>query len=159
MKNKLFLVFLSAALLASGLTGCQKGDLLDNPNAASTNSVVPPTLILNRITSELYNGGGVLDGVSGNTSEGPWDQVMRWNQFFVSNYSYYWGGNSYGWSSTATMYSVLKYTELMEGQAVKLYGASNPYSALAKFFRAYQFIWYTQRVGDIPMTQAGNATQ
>jgi hypothetical protein len=56
------------------------------------------------------------------------------------------------------MYSVLKYVQLMDGQAVKLYGASNPYSALSKFFEAYLFIWYSQRVGDIPMTQAGNAT-
>ena len=159
MKNRLLVAILPVVLLLIGLSGCQKGDLLDNPNAASTNSVVPPTLILNRITSEIYNGGGVLDGVSGNQSEGPWDQVMRWNQFFVSNYSYYWGANSYGWSNTATMYSVLKYVQLMDAQAVKLYGASNPYSALAKFFEAYQFIWYTQRVGDIPMAQAGNATQ
>lgn len=158
MKNKFVIPVMLAALLGLGLTACQKGNLVNNPNAASTSSLVPPTLILNRITSEMYNGGGVLDGVSGNQSEGPWDQVMRWNQFFVSNYAYYWGNNSYGWNSTATMYSVLKYVQLMEGQAAALYGSSNVYSALAKFFRAYQFIWYTQRVGDIPMSQAGNAT-
>jgi hypothetical protein len=156
MKYKIQLSIILAGLMAIGLNSCQKGDLLDNPNAASTNSLVPPTLILSRITSEIYNGGGVLDGVAGNQSEGPWDQVMRWNQFFVSNYSYYWGANSYAWSNSATMFSVLKYVELMETQAVKLYGANNVYSALAKFFRAYQFIWYTQRVGDIPMSQAGN---
>ncbi|HTR31775.1 MAG TPA: SusD/RagB family nutrient-binding outer membrane lipoprotein [Puia sp.] len=156
MKNKIQLSIILAGLMAIGLNSCQKGDLLDNPNAASTNSLVPPTLILSRITSELYNGGGVLDGVAGNQSEGPWDQVMRWNQFFVSNYSYYWGANSYAWSNSATMFSVLKYVELMESQAVKLYGANNVYSALGKFFRAYQFVWYTQRVGDIPMSQAGN---
>jgi hypothetical protein len=157
MKNKIFGAVFLAAVTFLFLPGCQKGDLLDNPNVASTSSIVPPTLILNRITNEIYNGGGVLDGVSGNQNEGPWNQVMRWNQFFVSNYSYYWGANSYGWSNTATMYSVLKYVELMEGQAVKTLGASNAYSALAKFFRAYLFVWYTQRVGDIPMTQAGNS--
>ena len=158
MKNNIVRIISLAALVSIGLAGCQKGDLLDNPNAASTNSLVPPTLILNRITSEIYNGGGVLDQVSGYQSEGPWDQVMRWNQFFVSNYSYYWGANAYSWSNTATMMSVLKYVQLMEGQANNLYGTGNVYSALGKFFRAYLFVWYTQRVGDIPMTQAGDAT-
>jgi hypothetical protein len=159
MKNIFFSSFLFLALAVVGLSGCQKSStLLSNPNAASTTSTVPPTLILNRITNELYYGGGVIDGVSGSQNEGPWNQVMRWNQFFLSNYSYYWGSNSYTWSNTATMYSVLKYTELMEGQAASLYkGAGNPYTALAKFFRAYTFVWYTQRVGDIPMSQAGNA--
>ncbi|HXB06954.1 MAG TPA: SusD/RagB family nutrient-binding outer membrane lipoprotein, partial [Puia sp.] len=158
MKNKLFGAVLLAAVFSIGLTGCQKGNLLSNPNVASTTSTVPPTLILNRITSELYQGGGVLDGVSGAQNEGPWNQIMRWNQFFISNYSYYWGANAYTWSNTATMYSVLKYVELMEQQAQSLYkGAANPYTALGKFYRAYLFVWYTQRVGDIPMSQAGNA--
>jgi hypothetical protein len=152
------LIFLSIA--AIGLGGCQKSSqLLNDPNEASTASTVPPTLILNRITNEIYYGGGVLDQVSGYQNEGPWNQIMRWNQFFISNYSYYWGSNAYTWSNTATMNSVLKYVELMEGQATNLYkGAGNPYTALAKFYRAYLFVWYTQRVGDIPMSQAGNAT-
>jgi Starch-binding associating with outer membrane len=156
--KKIHIASLFFLVLAVGMAGCQKGSLLNNPNQASTASTVPPTLILNRITNEIYNGGGVLDGVSGSQNEGPWNQIMRWNQFFVSNYSYYWGANAYTWNSTASMYSVLKYTELMEQQAQSLYkGAANPYTALAKFFRAYLFVWYTQRVGDIPMSQAGNA--
>lgn len=159
MKRNILGYIVLAAAFAVGLAGCQKGDLLDNPNVASTNSTVPPTLLLNRITNEIYNGGGVLDGVPGNQSEGPWDQVMRWNQFFVSNYSYYWGPNAYTWSNTATMGSVLKYVELLEGQASKQFGnTSNVYSSLCKFFRAYLFIWYSQRVGDIPMSQAGSTT-
>lgn len=157
MKNTIIHSLLFLVLLSVAVTGCQKGDLLSNPNLGKSSSLVPPSLILNRITSELYNGGGVLDGVAGNQNEGPWNQVMRWNQFFVSNYPYYWGNNVYTWSNTATMYSVLKYVELLELQAQKQYGtAPNPYLALAKFYRAYQFIWYTQRVGDIPMSQAGN---
>ena len=139
------------------LAGCQKGSLLNNANQASTSTVVPPTLILNRITNEIYNGGGVLDGVSGNVNEGPWNQLMRWNQYFVSNYTYYWGSNTYNWTNSASMYSVLKYVELMEQQANAQYGNTpNAYTALGKFFRAYLFVWYTQRVGDIPMSQAGN---
>ena len=156
--KKYNIVFLLAAAFFIGLTGCQKGNLQDNPNVSSTNSTVPPTLILNRITNEIYYGGGVMDGVSGNQNEGPWNQIMRWNQFFVSNYSYYWGPNAYTWSSTATMSSVLKYVELLESQSTKQLGAANVYTALSKFFRAYLFIWYSQRVGDIPMSQAGNTS-
>ena len=158
--KKSFNAFIILIGLASVvLVGCQKGDLLDNPNQASTATVVPPTLILNRITNELYYGGGVVDGVAGNVNEGPWNQLMRWNQFFVSNYPYYWGNNQYTWTNTATMFSVLKYVELMEQQASAQYGSTaNPYTALAKFYRAYLFVWYTQRVGDIPMSQAGNSS-
>ena len=160
MKNNLLGAAGLAFLMILGITGCQKGDLLDNPNVASTNSTVPPSLILNRITNEIYNGGGVLDGVAGSQNEGPWNQIMRWNQFFVSNYAYYWGPNFYTWSNTATMGSVLKYVELLEGQAQKQYAGStsNVYNALCKFFRAYLFIWYSERVGDIPMSQAGNTS-
>src|SRR5262249_18040596 len=98
MKKIFIVTMFFLALAALGLTGCQKGNLLSNPNVASTSSTVPPTLILNRITNELYNGGGVLDGVSGSQNEGPWNQIMRWNQYFVSNYTYYWGSNFYTWS-------------------------------------------------------------
>jgi hypothetical protein len=159
MKRKLFSSIILVGLMAALFAGCQKGDLLDNPNVASTSSTVPVSLILNRITNELYQGGGVLDDVSGYQQEGPWDQIHRWNQFYLSLYSYYWGANNYNWSNTATMYSVLKYVELMEGQIPAQFGTQpNPYTGLAKFFRAYQFIWYTQRVGDIPMSQAGVST-
>jgi hypothetical protein len=146
-------------MISLGLVSCQKGNLLTNPNSASTSTTVPVSLLLNRITNEMYYGGGVIDGVSGNQNEGPWNQIMRWNQFFVSSYPYYWGDNSYTWSNTATQMPMLKYVNLMLQQVQSQYGATpNPYVALGKFFTAYSFIWYTQRVGDIPMSQAGNPT-
>jgi Starch-binding associating with outer membrane len=146
-------------ILIGGLSSCQKGNLLDNPNAATSSTTVPPTLILNRITNEIYKGGGVIDNIAGNQNEGPWSQIMRWNQYFVSNYPYYWGNNQYTWSVSASNYAILKYVNLMQQQAVTQYGTTpNPYSALAYFFKAYSFIWYTQRVGDIPLTEAGNPT-
>jgi hypothetical protein len=156
MKKIIISSVLFLGLVSAGLVGCQKGNLLSNPNEASSNSLVPVSLIFNRLTNEIYQGGGVLDDVSGSEQEGPWTQIMRWNQFYISLYSYYWGSNTYNWSNTATMYSVLKYVNLMEAQLPSQYGtAANPYAAMAYFFKAYQFIWYTQRVGDIPMTQAG----
>jgi hypothetical protein len=156
MKKIIISSVLFLGLVSAGLVGCQKGNLLSNPNEASSSSLVPVSLIFNRLTNEIYQGGGVLDDVSGEQQEGPWTQIMRWNQFYISLYSYYWGSNTYNWSNTATMYSVLKYVNLMEAQIPSQYGtAANPYAAMAYFFKAYQFIWYTQRVGDIPMTQAG----
>jgi hypothetical protein len=154
----LYFILLSGVIGLTG-TGCQKGNLVANPNQASSSSTVPVSLILNRIDNELYNGGGVMDNVAGSQSEVPFTQVQRWNQFFLSLYSYYWGLNTYNWSETATMYSVLKYVELLEQQTTAQFGTSpNPYPALAKFFRAYLFVWYSQRVGDIPMSQAGNTS-
>ena len=159
MKKIIISSVLFLGLVSAGLVGCQKGNLLSNPNEASSNSLVPVSLIFNRLANEIYQGGGVLDGVSGSVAENPWGEVHRWNQFYISLYSYYWGSNTYNWSNTATMYSVLKYVNLMEQQIPSQFGTTaNPYSALAYFFKAYQFIWYTQRVGDIPMAQAGVST-
>jgi len=157
MKTTIIGVLLFIGLASIGLTGCQKGSLQSNPNVASSSTTVPVSLIFNRVTNEIYNGGGVMDAVSGSVLEGPWSQVHRWNQYYVSLYSYYWGVNNYNWSNTATMYSMLKYIDLMEGQITAQYGSlPNAYAPLAKFFKAYLFVWYSQRVGDIPMTQAGN---
>lgn len=156
--GNIFKTLLAILIICCGFTACQKGNLLNNPNQASSSTTVPPSLILNRITNEIYNGGGVLDAIAGAQKEGPWSQIMRWNQYFVSNYSYYWGTNTYNWSVTATNYSIVKYATLLEQQVQTQYGSRpNPYLALCKFFRAYSFIWLTQRVGDIPMTEAVNA--
>lgn len=145
------------ALVAIVGTGCQKGDLLSNPNAASSSSTVPVSLILNHITYSMYVGGGVVDGRPGAVNETPWDLTFIWGQYHVSNYQYYRGSNFYNWSNSATEYDMLKYTNLMQQQAATQFGtAPNVYAALSYFFKAYSFIWLTQRVGDIPMAQAGD---
>ncbi len=154
---KRIISFATIATLLALVLSCKQDDLSINPNAAGASSTVPVTLILNRITNEMYNGGGVIDGVAGNVNEGPWGRLSKYNQYFVANYPYYWGDNAYTWSNTATQYGMLKYVKLMEDQIKKQYGTTaNPYIALAKFYRAYSFIWLSQRVGDIPMTQAGD---
>jgi len=159
MKKVISGFIILSGMISLGLVSCQKGNLLSNPNSASSSTTVPTSLLLNTITNEMYYGGGVIDGGAGAQNEGPWDQVMRWNQFFVSSYPYYWGNNAYTWTYTATQYPMLKYVNLMVQQAQAQYGSTpNAYAALAKFFEAYSFIWYTQRVGDIPMSQAGNPT-
>ena len=146
MKRLLTLAGLALTLgLAAG--GCKSlGEQYPNPNVPTSDSAVPPSLILPRIEYDLYNSG---DG-------GPFTQVQRWNQYVISNDVYYGGQNQYNWTTTASLYGVLRNVNQMDLQAVKQYGTKqNPYSALAKFFRAYIFVWQTQRVGDTPAAQAG----
>ena len=132
--------------LVFAAAGCQKGDLLSNPNVAAETSTVPATLILNNLTANLMR-----------EEEPVISNVYKWNQNIVSNYSYYFGANSYNWSNTSHTYDIIRYCTKLEEQAKKQYGnTTNLYFALSKFFRAYAFIWLTQRVGDIPMSQAGD---
>lgn len=156
LQKLLFWAFLLPLWGLGGL-GCKSFDSLEpNPNVASEDNIVPPSLLLGRITFDLYNGPGVADGRPGRVYEGPWDQVMRWNQYIVSNNLYYGGKNAYDWTVTATPYGMLKNINKMDELAQKTLGTkTNGYSALAKFFRAYVFVWMTQRTGDIPVTEAG----
>jgi len=155
--KKIFIKIIAILPILAVLISCQNYDnLLPNPNIASDSKPIPPEYLLGRITYDMYIGPGVVDGISGGISEEPFGQVHRYNQFIVSNNLYYGGKNSYDWSTTATAYGILKNTNKMEEQAFKTLGVKvNAYSALAKFFRAYVFVWLSQRVGDIPMTEAG----
>lgn len=146
---------LAAVLLI--FVGCKPfADLEPNPNVAGEDKIVPPSLLLGRVQMEIFRGGGVVDGLGGNVLEGPFGQVQRWNQFVISNDTYYGGQNSYNWSVSAPMYNVLKNVSKMEEQSIKILNTpKNVYTALSKFFRAYTFIWQTQRVGDAPMMEAG----
>jgi hypothetical protein len=131
-----------------GASSCQKGDLLSNPNVAPETSTVPVSLLLNHITSNLMR-----------EEEPIISTVYRYNQNIVSNYAYYFGANAYNWSNTNHTYDMIRYCNKLEEQALKQYNNStNVYFALSKFFKAYAYIWLTQRVGDIPMSQAGDVT-
>jgi hypothetical protein len=139
-------IILSAIII--GASSCQKGDLLSNPNVAAEASTIPASLILNHITGNFLR-----------EEEPVISNVYRWNQDIVSNYNYYFGYNLYNWSNTSHTYDVLRFCTKLEEQAQKQYGnTTNVYFALSKFFRAYAFIWLSQRVGDIPMTQAGSTS-
>lgn len=147
MKNNFKLLIATTLIVCTAiLSGCQKGDLLSNPNVVSESATVPASLILNQITSNLLQ-----------EEEPIVSSVYRYNQHIVSNYSYYFGSNAYNWSNTSDPYSRIKFCVKLEEQAQKQFGnTTNVYFALSKFFKAYSFIWLTQRVGDIPMTQAGD---
>ncbi len=146
-------------LVVTSMHGCQDFEELQvNPNVASNQQIVPPSRLFNRIMFDVYSGGGRVNGQSGNVHEGPWNVLMRWNQFIVSNDTYYGGNNYYDWSNSATMYDVLLNAKEMEKWANPKGLESNKvnqYSAVSKFLKAYSYLWYTQRVGDIPLTEAG----
>ena len=147
MKLKIYI--LSAIVLAAGMvsiTGCQKGDLIDNPNVASSSGTIPSTLLLNHLTAKLIRG-----------DEQPFSQSTKDEQYVLSNYAYYWGVNTYGFSNTEDTYDILKYAIALQDQSTKQLGnTTNKYFAIAQFFKAYAGVWLTQRVGDIPFSQAGN---
>jgi len=149
MKIKSFIPL--ALLLTIGMvsiTGCQKGDLIDNPNVAGSNSIVPVSLLLNSLTSNLIR-----------SAEQPWALSSVGSQYDIANYSYYRGVNNYNYGSTTDSYDILKYALKLQQQSVSQIGnQTNKYYALSLFFKAYSGIWLTQRVGDIPFSQAGSAT-
>lgn len=143
---KIFKIIAMLSILIVSVSSCQKGDLSSNPNAINANSVIPVSLVLNHLTAILIR-----------SEEFPFGDVNKINQFQVSNYSKYWGTNEYTWSYTANSYEILKYAVQLEFQAKNQLGSTNnKYFAVSKFFRAYSAIWLSQRVGDIPMSQAGD---
>src|SRR3978361_782455 len=89
-----------AVLIIFLATSCQKGDLTTNLNVANGNASISPSLFLNHITYAMYKGGGVLESVTGNVSEEPWLVLSHYNQYYLSNYSYYQGTNAYNWSNS-----------------------------------------------------------
>jgi len=143
-----YIIIILLATLAA-FSGCQKGDLLSNPNAGTDNSTVPVSLLLNHLTANLMR-----------EEEPVISNVYKYNQNIVSNYAYYFGSNSYNWSNTNHTYDMIRYCSKMEQQALKQYGnTTNVYFALSKFFKAYAFLWLSQRVGDIPMSDAGDVNK
>lgn len=117
---------------------CQKGDNMDlNPNSPTK---VTPDLVLNGICNSFY--------------QEPWGDVARWCQYNCCNYNYY-GNQDYTWSTASLDYTTLKNVLKMEQEATRVgYGAVNPYSALAKFFKAFYYYQMTMTVGDLPMSEA-----
>lgn len=145
MKNITIKMIAASLLLVLSVSSCQKGNLAANPNAGNANSVVPVSLILNHITATMIR-----------SEELPFGDAYKSNQFMVSNYAKYWGTNEYSWSYSGNSYEIMRYAAQLEIQAQAQVGANSKYLAAAKFFRAYAAIWLSQRIGDIPMSQAVN---
>ncbi|HXB10077.1 MAG TPA: SusD/RagB family nutrient-binding outer membrane lipoprotein [Puia sp.] len=75
-------------------------------------------------------------------------------QNICSNYVYY-GNNNY-WTGSATLdYGPLNNVLAMESEASRAAGSNNnPYHALGLFLRAFFFVDMSEKVGDLPMTDA-----
>jgi len=101
---------------------------------------VPPALLFNGILNDMY--------------DPPYSMYERWSQYYCCNYDYY-GNNRYDFGSGANYFGTLKNVTKMEEEALKNGAVGiNPYSALAKFFKAYFFTKMSLQMGDIPMTEA-----
>jgi hypothetical protein len=109
-------------------------DLVNNPNRPAA---VPPSLILRGIENDI--------------SEGPWSLAHRQNQFWCCNYNYY-GTNEY-WTKADLNFLTLKNVLKME-EAAKASAKATPYGALGKFFKAMLYTRMSQKVGDLPLSEA-----
>lgn len=135
MKNIKYILITAIALVT--FTGCQDFEELEkNPNRPNT---APASLVLNGVLNDLY--------------ERPWSLEHRQNQYWCCNYNYY-GTNEY-WASASLNFMTLKNITKMEEEA-KRSGASevNPYSAIGKFLKANFYVRMSQRVGDLPLSEA-----
>ncbi|MDR1368917.1 MAG: SusD/RagB family nutrient-binding outer membrane lipoprotein [Dysgonamonadaceae bacterium] len=142
-KNSLSKILLTILTVVISFTSCFDGDLYQNPNASER---ATPSAVLNHLTANM-----VLD------DEMPYGAAHRTNQYYVSNYSYYWGSNYYNWTSTVERYEILRYAVKLDEEAQRQYDEElNIYQALSKFYKAYSAIWFSQRVGDIPFKEAGD---
>jgi hypothetical protein len=96
----------------------------------------------------------LLNGILYNMYEAPNNMKERWCQYYCCNYDYY-GNNRYDFGPGDDNYATLKNVVKMEEEAIKGGAdALNPYTALAKFFKAYFFTKMSLAMGDLPMTDA-----
>jgi hypothetical protein len=132
------LITLLVAIIAITFSGCTKTfeKYTQNPNQPTS---VPAYLLLRQIENDImvYPGG----------------DEEKWSQYTLSTYTYY-GTNEY-WSGSASLnYNTLENVVAMENEAAKASSGVSPYSALAKFFKAYIYVGMSLKVGDLPMSEA-----
>ncbi len=138
--KRIFLSFLFLGLLTFSSCEDDFATLEKDPNRPVN---VPAALVLKEVQYAMYN----------NTGR-PFSGEMRWNQFYCSNYNYY-ATNEYTWTEMPNHFYTLKNVIKMEEEALRAGAdAVNPYSATAKFFKAFFYDQMTKRVGDLPLSSA-----
>ena len=128
--------YILSMLIISIIASCSDFQKLEqNPNLPTS---VPSSIILRDALSKM--------------NDGAWNDVMRNNQFYCSNYNYY-SSNEYNWGNADLKFTTLKNVVQMEAKNA---GAKdlNPYSALGKFLRAYYYTNMSLQVGDLPVKDA-----
>ena len=141
---KLFIAVLAIIIMGS----CQDyNELVNNPNLPTS---VPPSLLLTNALVRMNNQ-NAWDGKMGSQSAA---------QFYISTYDYY-GTNNYDQTPFIKTTNNFEYTSVlqnlvqMDAEAKKAGNPDlNPYSALGKFLKAYYFNLMSQKLGDIPMSDA-----
>ena len=134
--NKLIIQLV--AIITITVSSCTKTFEKYTPNPNQPTSV-PAYLLLRQIENDIM----VFPG----------GDEEKWSQYTLSTYTYY-GTNEY-WSGSANLkYNTLENIVAMENEAAKASAGITPYSALAKFFKAYVFIGMSLKVGDLPMSEA-----
>ena len=137
MKKLQYIVTAVIAIALAG-TGCKKkfDEYATNPNNPQS---VPAYLLLRQVENDIpVTAGGDAD---------------KFCQFTLSSYTYY-GTNEYWTGAAGLNYGTLRNIVAMETEAAKAAGSNNPYSALAKFFKAYFYTNMSLKVGDIPMSES-----
>lgn len=135
LKYKIILALTGLVVLA----GCSKKfeDYSKNNNLPLQ---VPPGVILKAVLNDIVVSSGGSEDKAG--------------QYIASNYTYY-GDNKY-WNGSASLnYGSLNNILAMEAAARKAAGTdNNPYHALGLFLKGFFFVNMSEKVGDIPMTEA-----
>lgn len=120
-------------------TGCSK-KFEENSINHNLPISVPPGVILRAVLNDIV----VYPG----------DYQDKAGQYIASNYTYY-GDNKYWNGSAGFNFGTLNNVVAMEAVASKLAGTSdNPYHALGLFFRSFFFVNMSEKVGDVPMSEA-----
>jgi hypothetical protein len=132
------LITLLVVIIAITVSSCSKTfeKYTQNPNQPTS---VPAYLLLRQIENNLM----VFPG----------GDEEKWSQYTLSTYTYY-GTNEYWSGSTGLSYNNLQNIVAMENEAAKASSGVTPYSALAKFFKAYTYIEMSMKVGDLPMSES-----
>lgn len=113
-------------------------DLETDPNRPASS---PASIILSGLLTDM------------NAIE-PWDKEHRQNQYYCKINTYY-GDQRYDWGSGDFSYNKLKNVEKMEEEAIAAgQDEVNPYSAVAKFLKAWFYTDMLLKFGDIPMSEA-----
>lgn len=138
MKSSQYKIATILVLLAV-ITGCSK-KFEENARNNNLPVSVPP--------------GVILRGVLGDLVVFPGGNEDKAGQYIASNYTYY-GDNKYWNGSAGLNYGSLRNVIAMENTAAGLTKTSNnPYHALGLFLRAFYFVDMSEKVGDLPMTEA-----
>lgn len=136
MKKIVYQLILFLTLLA---TSCDDrfADLQENPNSPDTSAPI-----------------NLLQSIIRNSWESPWTRTERLNQYYVSTYVVY-DDQNYLLGEYGMDYNSLRDILAMEKEVERIgTEEAKQFLPIAKFFKSFFYIRMTERLGDIPMSEA-----